>query len=176
MRGRVMVLAACLALAGCGGGVPALDELAAAGQVQADAPLQVNARIEINAPPAKVWAILTNIQNWPAWNASITMTIASPEVKDGSLFAWATSGMIIHSTVRRFAPGEQLAWTGNVLNFHAIHVWTLTPGPHGTTDVTLQESLSGFMIGYFYDADDLRKGDASWLAGLKAATETSGAH
>jgi uncharacterized protein YndB with AHSA1/START domain len=170
-----MILASCLALAGCGGGVASLDELAAAGQIQADAPLQVNARIEINAPPARVWAVLTNIQNWPAWDPSITMTIASPDVGDGSLFAWATTGMIIHSTVRRFVPDQQLAWTGNVLNFHAIHVWTLTPGPHGTTDVSVQESISGFMIGFFYARDDLQQGDANWLAGLKTAAEATGA-
>jgi hypothetical protein len=170
-----MILASCLALAGCGGGVASLDELAAAGQIQADAPLQVNARIEINAPPARVWAVLTNIQNWPAWDPSITMTIASPDVGDGSLFAWATTGMIIHSTVRRFVPEQQLAWTGNVLNFHAIHVWTLTPGPDGTTQVSVRESISGFMIGFFYASDDLRRGDENWLAGLKKAAEATGA-
>jgi uncharacterized protein YndB with AHSA1/START domain len=165
-------LAALLLLGGCHHRpAPSLQSLAAAGQIQPNAPLQAQLQVTIHASPARVWNILTDVRGWPRWNPSVTQTAAAPSVQQGSLFSWTTQGMSIHCAIERFVPDQSLAWTGKVLNYHAIHVWTLDALPNGDTEVTLRQSVSGFVIAWFYGAQALHRDDENWLQGLKRAAE-----
>jgi len=171
MRRAALALGAALALTGCKGNLDdSLAALAAAGQIQQDAPLIDTEQVTITAPPAKVWAILTNIQAWPQLDPNITQ-VAVGAVQSGAPFSWATGGMTIQSTIRAFTPNQLLAWNGHVLNYHAIHVWHLTPTADGGTLVTIQQSISGFMIGYFYSGAQMQQVNRIWLGDLKAAAE-----
>jgi uncharacterized protein YndB with AHSA1/START domain len=168
---RPLAIVLLLGLAGCHHHSASMDGLAAAGQVQPNAPLQVQLQISIKAPPAKIWALLSDAQGWPGWNDHITQVAAPAGLAGGSVFSWTMGGMSIQSTVHRFVPLESLAWTGHVLNFHAIHVWDLALQPDGSTVVTVRESISGFLIAWFYSRRDLRDDDQLWLNDLKAAAE-----
>jgi hypothetical protein len=68
-------------------------------------------------------------------------------------------------------PDAQIGWTGTVVNFHAIHIWTLTALPDGTTRVQVDESLRGWFITFFYSSAQLAASDQRWLQFLKAAAE-----
>lgn len=173
MRARFLPLAL-LVLTGCQqrytGPSPSQAALAAQGETDAQAPLQTSQQITISAPPAKVWAILANIPSWPNWHPKITDIAAGP-VQHGSPFSWTFQGMSIHSTIEAFSPPQRLAFTGDVLNFHAIYVWTLTPGPNNTTQVSLTESVGGFLVSLFYGEADMTAAAQSWLADLKTTAE-----
>ncbi len=145
--------------------------LAAQGKTDPAAPRQTTQQISINAPPDKIWALLTNVQAWPSWDSSVPQTSAPPDVQNGTLFSYDTNGMSIHAAVREFTPDAALGWTGDVLNYHAIQTWTLAPQPDGTTLVTTSESVGGFMIGYFYSRDELDQSVHTWLVDLKAMAE-----
>lgn len=173
MRRAIVAFSLLLALAGCHGPNPARQAaLAAAGQIDTSAPLQTTQQITINAPPARVWQVLSNISAWPGWAPAITATNVGRE-DVGDNFYWTTGGMTINSVIQAMTPDQMLSWTGHVLNFHAIHVWVLSPQPDGGTIVTVRESVSGFMIGYFYSNAQLQHDDANWLSALKKAAETS---
>lgn len=165
-------LAALLAVGGCRHKpAQSLESLAASGQIQPNAPLRTQLQITIQAPPAKVWGILTDVQDWPRWNPKVSQTAAAAAVQLGSLFSWTTQGMSIHCVIARFEPERSLAWAGKVLNYNAIHVWTLTALPDGGTEVTLQQSVSGFVISWFYSPSALHAEDVTWLQALKRVAE-----
>ncbi len=160
----------CLLLAGCGH-TANLQDLAAHGRIQPNAPISCNTQIVINAPPAKVWSLLADIQDWPNWQSDISQTAVNGVPAAGTLFSWTTAGTSIHAQIQLFVPNQTIAWTGQVLNFHAIHVWTLTPLPNGATEVTINESMSGWFISFFYSSADLLQTNQRWLTALKVASE-----
>jgi uncharacterized protein YndB with AHSA1/START domain len=175
MRARFLPLALlALTLTGCQqrytGPSASQAALAAQGETDAQALLQTSQQITISAPPAKVWAILANIQSWPDWHPKITQ-VAVGAVQQGSPFSWTFQGMSINSTVEAFSAPQRLAFTGDVLNFHAIYVWTLTPGPNNTTQASLRESVGGFLVSLFYGEADMTAAAQSWLADLKTTAE-----
>ena len=90
----------------------------------------------------------------------------------GVRFEWSTGAGEIHSRLALFEPPEKMAWTGRLLIFHAIHVWTLTPLAGGQTLVQTRESMSGWPIGLFYSSTDLRATDQRWLVDLKKQAES----
>jgi len=170
---RYSFMAALLALTACHHRPPATPEsLASQGQILPNAPFKTTQQITINAPPAKVWALLTGIQSWPAWHNTIVQTASPADVTPGTLFSYDTEGMTIRAAVQALQPERELAWTGQVLNFRTIEVWTLRANAAGGTDVTVSQSVSGFLIGFFYSEDDLVGADQSWLRDLKVAAET----
>ena len=169
MRRGFPLLCLLLSLSACGTPDPRQSSLATRGQIDTSAPLQTTQQISINAPADKIWALLANPQAWPGWNPSIAQTSAPSILQPGSLFSYNADGMSIHAAVREFIPSQALAWTGDVLNFHAIQTWTLTPQPGGVTLVTTSESVSGFLIGLFFSQARLERDDRTWLKNLKAA-------
>lgn len=171
MRLFVLLLPALLALSACHKQAPSLAALAAQDQILATAPLQFQGQITINAPPDKVFSLLANVAQWPVWQKDIAGTSIGLQTGPGAEFSWETSGASIHSTFRRYIPGQSIAWTGSVVNFHAIHIFDLTPGPNGSTVVTMKESMSGFLVKYFYSNAQLAQSDQDWFKYLKAAAE-----
>jgi len=169
MRNWVFVFAL-LALVSCGKR-ESPQELAAHVQIQANAPIKCTVQITINAPPAKVWGILSDIADWPKWQSDITQTALGSPAGPGALFSWTSGGTSVHSAIQLFQPDQSIAWTGRVLNFHAIHVWTLAPLPDGGTLVTTTESMNGWLITFFYSSAELLQSDQRWLNALKVAAE-----
>jgi uncharacterized protein YndB with AHSA1/START domain len=175
MRPRLFPAALlCLALAGCGqtytGPSPARAALAAHGQVDPAAPLQFSQQITINASPERVWSLLTDLYSWPRWQPAITQ-ITVDSFHPGTPFSWRTQDETIRSTVELMTPLHQFAFTGDVLNFHAIYVFTLTALPGGGTQVAMQESVGGFLIRLFYAQSTLDQTGQIWLQDLKLYAE-----
>ena len=171
MRRGFSLLCLLLSLSACGTADQRQSSLAAQGKTDTGAPLQTTQQISINAPADKIWALLVNPQAWPGWNPMIPQTSAPYILQNGSLFSYNADSMSIHAAVRQFIPSQALAWTGDVLNFHAIQTWTLTPQPGGATLVTTSESVSGFMISFFFSQARLERDDHTWLKNLKVAAE-----
>jgi polyketide cyclase/dehydrase/lipid transport protein len=49
-----------------------LEKLAADGQIQEDAAVKASSEITIHAPPEIAWHLLTDINNWPKWQSTIS--------------------------------------------------------------------------------------------------------
>ena len=150
--------------------------MAARGEVDPDAPVRTSVSVAINAPPALVWAVLSDIAGWPSWQPDIQHAVVVEPVGAGTRFHWTTPGSTIHSRIVLFEPGHRLAWIGDLLMFRAIHVWTLGRLPNGDTEVSTAETLSGWPIALFYSSDDLRQADRRWLDALRLETERRATH
>jgi len=136
----------------------------------------------INAPPAKVYAALTDeIGGWwdPAHTFSHNSRNLSVDAKPGGCFCekLPNGGGVQHMSVVYASPGSLLRLTGAIgpLQEEALAgtmTWKLSPAANGTT-VELTYTVGGFRAGGFRDipavVDGVLRGQ---LARLKAFVET----
>ena len=148
------------------------DNLAAQGMIDELAPVKATVQVTIQASPAKIWGLLTNIKDWATWQPDISEVAIQAAPAVTVPFTWSTAGMTIHSTIRLFDPDRTLGWTGRAFHIHAIHIWTLSPLPDGRVLVETRESMDGWLVERFYSSRELQESDKKWLEHLKKAAES----
>lgn len=147
-----------------------LDHLAHSGRIQEGAPVKASVEITIDAPPEKVWRLLTDVKGWPRWQHDIRKAEISGSLQEGTPFLW-TAGAEIRSQIALVQPVEQFAWTGTAYRAKAIHVWRLQRLPGDRTLVKTRESMQGFLLTMFYSSSKLEESDQRWCDYLKAEAE-----
>ena len=137
-----------------------------------NAPVKCSKSIVIAAPSTKVWAVLTNINNWANWQTEISKPKLNGELQPNTTFDWKTGGVKIHSTLHTVEPFSQFGWTGKTFGMLAIHNWKLTD-VKGETSVLVDESLEGLLASLFKKSflNKLEKSMQVWLNLLKKECE-----
>lgn len=137
-----------------------------------NAPVKCSKTITINASSEKVWAIMTDINNWVNWQTEISNPKLNGELKPETTFDWKTGGAKIHSTLHTVKPFKNFGWTGKTFGMFAIHNWTLTE-TNGQTTVSVDESMEGFFAKLLKKSFNktLEKGMQTWLDLLKKECE-----
>jgi uncharacterized protein YndB with AHSA1/START domain len=148
-----------------------LEGLARKGEVQSDAPVKASLQIVIQAPPEKVWSVLTGVNDWPKWQSDIKEAAIEGPLQSGTTFKWSAGGTHITSKIALVEPNVRIAWTGSALDAQAIHVWSFQRLPGNKTLVNTDESISGFLLTYFYSSKELQATDQHWLDRLKHKAE-----
>jgi uncharacterized membrane protein len=108
-----------------------LEKLAADGQIQENAAIKASSEITIHASPENVWHLLTDIDNWPKWQSTISAAKINGPLEPGTAFVWTSGGTQIKSRIALACPVTQLAWTGTAYRARAVYVWNLQPLPDG---------------------------------------------
>lgn len=147
------------------------DDLARSGKIREDAPVKASLEITIHAPVEKVWRVLTDVSNWPTWQADITAAEIAGPLREGTVFSWTAGGTRIQSRIALVQPYEQFAWTGKAYMAKAVHVWKLERLSGDQTIVKTEESMQGFLLTLFYSSRKLEESDRRWLDRLKLAAE-----
>jgi hypothetical protein len=113
--------------------------------------------IEIEAPPAKVWAAMVDVESWPLWTESMTKV---ERVVRGRPFGLETEAVIeqpkmapLTWRVVEFEPGVGFAWQSLYRGVTTLAVHSIEPAGDGRSRVRLGVRQSGGM---------------AWLAGLVA--------
>jgi uncharacterized protein YndB with AHSA1/START domain len=129
------------------------------------------AETKIHAPMHRVWALMTQINQWPQWNHNVDTSTIKGEFAIGSVFEWK-SGVSITSTLTEIYPMKHIAWTGVAFGTHAKHSWTFDEAD-GVVTVSTEETLDGWLPKLMPDTmqKNLDESLSSWLASLKAAAE-----
>lgn len=103
--------------------------------------------IQIQAPPAHVWDVTTDVEAWPNW----APTFLSVRREDQGPFEVGSSALIRQPglpearwTVTSLKPGESFAWETRVRGIHFIGTHQIQPVGAGT-ESTLQIELRGFL-------------------------------
>lgn len=137
-----------------------------------NAPVKCSKTITINASSEKVWAVMTNINNWASWQTDISKPKLNGELKPQTTFDWKTGGAKIHSTLHTVEPFNNFGWTGKTFGMFAIHNWTLTE-KNEQTIVAVDESMEGFFAKLLKNSfnKNLEKGMQNWLDLLKLECE-----
>ena len=148
-----------------------LENLARSGAIESDAPVKASLDVVIDAPVGKVWGILTDVDRWPRWETDIKDAEIAGPVAIGTTFKWTMGAAHIHSTIALAEPEERIAWTGTALNARAVHVWKLERLGGNRTRVSMEESMSGILLGLLYSSKELEASDRRWLDRLKHQAE-----
>ena len=161
----------CCCLAACGPSDRALEALGSHGEIQRDASVRASTSIVINAPPARVWAVLVDVSKWPRWLHGVSHVAVDGALGAGASFGWHAGDTAIRSRVVLFVPDKTVAWTGRATFARAIHVLTLSALGSGRTRVDSAESMDGPMLSWFYSSSDLQSSEDEMLKNLKVAAE-----
>ena len=141
-------------------------------QIDAAAPAVARGSIDIAASHETVWAILTDIPQWPSWNSDVKSASVQGPLSAGMTFRWKAGPGTITSVLQVVEQPRLLAWTGRTMGIKAIHVYRLDGHDKGTT-VTSEESWDGIPVRLFRRSmqKSLDAGIRSALTRLKVAAE-----
>lgn len=130
-------------------------------------------QIEIDAPLATVWDVLTDINNWANWQKAVSETIVDGEIKEGTRFNWKAGGLSFKSRIHTVNSMSMFGWTGTTFGASAIHNWTFKEKDNKTI-VKVEESLQGVFPRLFrgYFQKNLDAGVRTNLEELKTASES----
>lgn len=116
---------------------------------------EIKTEILINASPEKVWAILTDFQNYPNWNPfikSITGNVAVGNKIVARLEPPEASGMTFKPKVLQFDENKKFRWLGHLLFpglFDGEHQFELIDNANGTTTFIQSEKFNGILVPLF---------------------------
>lgn len=141
--------------------------------VNHEAPAIAEADAFIRAPIATVWNVLTDFQNWPAWNKSVSKMQVDGPVETGTSFEWIADGWKLASCLEEVVPPKRIAWSGTTLGIRSVHVWDLAEEGQGTRVHTVEsfEGLVPRLLRHF-TRKTLAKSLDQGVAALKAEAES----
>ncbi|MBK9462180.1 MAG: SRPBCC domain-containing protein [Sphingobacteriales bacterium] len=117
--------------------------------------MEIKTDILINATPSKVWAILTNFDNYPNWNPfikSITGQVAVGNKITAQIEPPNSSKMTFTPKVLAFETNKEFRWLGHLLFaglFDGEHKFELIDNQNGTTTFIQTESFKGMLVPLF---------------------------
>lgn len=111
--------------------------------------------IEIDAPPDRVWSVLTDFDSFPDWNPFIRS--ARGEVEPGAKLEVRIEppggrAMTFKPTVLVAEPGRELRWLGRLLLpglFDGEHIFRIEPLESGRSRFGQAERFSGVLVPLF---------------------------
>ena len=134
--------------------------------------------IDIDAPPDRVWSVLTDFEAYPAWNPFITSIEGETRV-GGKLRAQLSppngKAMTFKPTVQVFEEGSELTWLGRVLMpgiFDGRHTLRVEARGEGSRFIQ-REQFTGIISGLLmrFIGEDTEKGFHLMNEALKERAE-----
>ena len=113
--------------------------------VNRSAPVIGSAEAVIGAPVELVWDVLSDFENWPKWNRSVSKIRLNGPLEVGTSFDWVGGGSKIASRLEEIDRPHRIAWSGRTLGIRAVHVWSFQAVEQGTS-VRTEESFDGLIV------------------------------
>ena len=116
---------------------------------------ELRREVEIDAPPERVWAVVTDFAAYPEWNPFIRSI--SGEIHEGAKLEVrieppGARAMTFRPTVRTVETSRELRWLGRLLLpgvFDGEHSLRVEPLNGGRSRFVQSESFSGLLVGLF---------------------------
>lgn len=139
----------------------------------------IHTEVEVKAPPAAVWDVLTKIEDYPNWNPFIRRVT-------GNLAVGGTLAITLHlgekspqtftPTVLVLSENQELRWIGKAGVsgiFDGEHRFVLEETPQGTTMLRHSEEFSGMLAHplLFFIGADTKAGFIAMNKALKEKVE-----
>ena len=108
---------------------------------------EIKTNITIKATPEKIWATLTNFENYSSWNPFIKAI--SGKVKVGYKIKVEFDEMIFNPKVLVFSKNKEFKWIGHLLFpgiFDGKHRFLIVDNHNGTCTFEHSEKFKGILI------------------------------
>ncbi len=101
----------------------------------------------IDAPPAVVWELLTDVDGFTAWNSTL-VSVEGDIASGGSveLVAKIAPRRTFEIDVSVFEAPTRMVWEDGNDSFRGVRTFTLTENASGGTDWTMKEAYTGKML------------------------------
>ncbi len=116
---------------------------------------EIRTQTSIKAAPEKIWTILTEFENYSAWNPFI-QSIKGEKKPGAKLEVFiqppGAGGMKFKPEVLVFEKNQEFRWAGKMFFkglFDGEHYFLLQPNERGTTDFIHGEKFRGMLIPFF---------------------------
>jgi hypothetical protein len=103
--------------------------------------------LNISAPAATIWTLLTDANGFPRWNS--TVTSVEGQIREGERLRLHVPGTDRTFTPRvsGIVPSERMTWTGGFSPvFKGVRTFELRPCDDGSTEFVMEERFSGLML------------------------------
>ena len=103
--------------------------------------------IAIQAKPENIWKLLTNAEDFPRWNSTVSRI--EGEVRDGERLTLHVPGTTRTFTPRvsDVVPNVRMTWTGGFAPmFKGVRTFELRPNDENSTLFAMEERFSGLML------------------------------
>jgi hypothetical protein len=136
------------------------------------APATAKGEIQIAAPLVTVFAVISDLSSWPAWNTDVRSMAVHDPIEAGTEFRWKSGSASLVSTLEVVDPPNEIGWTGVSMGIHAVHVFRFEPRDGGTW-ARSEESFRGLIpiLLKGYSRKVLQRGIDGILAALKVEAE-----
>ena len=107
--------------------------------------------IDIDATPARVWQVMSDVKKWPEWTPSIESVEAAPDTLSvGSRATVKAKGTPRATwTITEFNPGRNFTWITSVRGSKTVGEHVIAPNGEGKSRVTLAIEVNGLMGAIF---------------------------
>jgi hypothetical protein len=129
----------------------------------------------INAPPERIWAILTDGAAYADWDSGVDRVegrIAPGETI--TVYSQASPSRAFPVKVTDVVPSEQMTWSGGMPLglFRGVRTFRLTPADDGATRFHVREEYTGpLLLMIWRSMPDLGPSFTQFANGLKARAE-----
>ncbi|MFB6106074.1 MAG: SRPBCC family protein [Halobacteriaceae archaeon] len=136
----------------------------------------IESTVDVDAPPSRVWTVLTDFESYPEWNRFLPLVSGRAEAGRTlrvRVEPPGARGMTFRPRVLAADPGRRLAWLGRLVVpglFDGRHEFLLEEREGGSRLVQ-RETFSGLLVRVLLDADATRAGFEAMNAALKARAE-----
>jgi hypothetical protein len=141
---------------------------------------KITTTILIAAPPARVWAVLADLNAYPAWNPEMTLKgNLVPGATIENIESPGSDQEVFFPTLLAVKPNQELRWLGHLplagrfwlpRVLDAEHYFLLRPTSDGGTSFTQAERFRGVVL-WVFDAKRLVPQFNAMNAALKARAE-----
>lgn len=141
--------------------------------------MRFDTKIEINAPPDRVWSVLTDVERWPGWMASYTSVerLSEGPLTVGSQARVRQPGLSPATyTVSELDPGVEFTWSSSSAGVRTTGRHVVEPLADGRSQLVLTIEQSGLLAGPIglLLGSKIRRFLAIESEGLRAAAEGEG--
>jgi hypothetical protein len=109
--------------------------------------MECSVAIRIDAPPERIWALLTDAAGFPKWNSTVTSIEGSIALGQKLVLTVPSApGRKFGPKVSELEPNTRMVWRdGFAPMFQGVRTYTLVP-TGASTDFTMSEVFSGMML------------------------------
>ncbi|MFI0241447.1 SRPBCC family protein [Streptomyces sp. NPDC016845] len=150
------------------------DEFAKKYTIDVDAPVRSAVEVEIDAPLARVWELLSTVDRWTLWNPDVTSVRLDSDVTVDATFTWVSKRARMRSKFAVVDPLRELTWTGVSMGIKGIHRHILQELPDGRVLARTEESMASPLLRLIFSERKLRTTLSEQMARLKQAAEHTG--
>lgn len=147
-----------------------LNALAQKGKINENAGIRDSHAIIINADIDKVWDILVDMENWPAWNPEVKKVTLDGDVAEGTNFNWIQGRTHGSSQIQSVNKPSTLSWTSKAKLVKRIYVWSLE-SDEGQTIATVSASFQGTFVVLAENHQKVYNELLNWLELIKNKAE-----